>query len=403
MTNSTRPMATVGGPAGPNPIPHASTGDRHWTGVAIDSPWLASAAGLVPHLAGQARHHDHHGTFVAGSYDLLRQHHLMSMLVPAELSGGGASFGELCAVVAALARGCPSTSLAFSMHSHLLAAQVWRHHRELPAPLLAKVAAEETVLVSTGAADWMESNGTTTRVDGGYRVSARKAPASGCVAGDVMVTSFRWDDAPDGAQVLHAGLPFATDGVRIESTWDTLGLRGTGSDTIVLDDVFVPDAAISLARPAGVWHPVWATVLGVALPLIMSTYVGVAEAAAELAVGSAVGAADRPETATLVGRIANRLTVARDSVRAMIEAAEELRFDNTLAGAAAALARKTNAAEACLDTLDLAMELGGGAAFSRSGDLERLFRDGQGCRYHPLPATRQERFTGRAVLGLSPL
>lgn len=402
LTNNSRPAAIPGDPGRPH-IPYASTTDRHWTGVEVDSPWIASAVALLPELAENAHRHDQAATFVSEGYDLLRRHRFMSMAVPAEMGGGGASFAELCAVVAVLARGCPSTSLAYSMHSHLVAAQVWRHNRDMPAPLLAKVAADETVLVSTGAADWMESNGTTVRVEGGYRVSARKAPASGCVSGDVVVTSFRWDDAPDGPQVLHAGLPFATEGVRIESTWDTLGMRGTGSDTIVLDDVFVPEAAISLARPADVWHPVWATVLGVALPLIMSTYVGVAEAAALQALELAAGAADRPETATLAGRVANRLTVARDSVRAMIDGADGLRFDNTLAGAAAALSRKSNATEACLDTLRLAMELGGGSAFSRSYDLERLFRDGHGAQYHPLPAARQERFTGRAVLGLPPL
>ena len=46
-------------------------------------------------------------------------------------------------------------------------------------------------------------------------------------------------------------------------------MRATGSHTVVLDDVFVPDAAVALIRPADVWHPVWNTVVTAAMPLIM--------------------------------------------------------------------------------------------------------------------------------------
>ena len=176
----------------------------------------------------------------------------MSMLVPTELGGGGASHAEACAVLSELARGCPSTSLSYSMHSHVVGAQVWRHHHDLPAPVLGKVAASQMTLISTGASDWIESSGSAVQVDGGFRISARKMPASGCPGGDVLVTSICWNSAPEGPHVIHCSIPFAADGVSILPTWDTMGMRGTGSDTVVLDDVFVPDESVALIRPAGV-------------------------------------------------------------------------------------------------------------------------------------------------------
>jgi acyl-CoA dehydrogenase len=182
-----------------------------------------------------------------------------------------------------------------------------------------------------------------------------------------------------------------------------MGMRGTGSDTVILDDVFVPDEAVALTRPAGVWHPVWSVVLGTALPLIMSTYVGVAELAAERAVALATRRAERPDVAQLTGRMFNRLTAARDAVKAMIDASDNLHFENTPEAAAAALTRKTNATAACIDTVRLALEVGGGPAFGRGFGIERLFRDVHGALYHPLSETRQERFTGRLALGLDPL
>lgn len=398
------PTTTPAAQPGPAPVP------THWTGAPGDSPWIAAARYLVPDLADRAAGLDASGQFAHDSYDLVRSRRFPSMLVPAELGGGGASFAEACAVLAELARGCPATSLALSMHQHLLAAQVWRHHRDLPAPVLPKVAAGELILVSTGASDWMASNGTATRVDGGWRVSARKSPASGAPAGDILVTSIRWDptsddDGPEGggAQVLHLSVPFTAAGVSVEPTWNTLGMRATGSDTVVLDEVLVPEAAVALARPADRWHPVWGTVLGVALPLIMATYVGVAEEAAAQAMAGARSRADRAHVPALAGRLGNHLTAARDAVRAMVDAADDLRFDNTLAVASASLTRKTLATRAVTDVARLALELGGGAAYQRASDIERLFRDAHASLYHPLAEAEQEVFSGRLALGLDPI
>jgi acyl-CoA dehydrogenase len=388
----TEPARPTGAAADPAP------GAAHWTRAAGDSPWIGLARRLAPTLAERAEIHDRDGSFVADGIELVRANGLLSMLVPTEVGGGGATHAEACAVLAELAKGCPATALALSMHSHLVAAQVWRHHRGLSAPVLGRVAAEGLCLISTGASDWLDANGVAVPVDGGYRVSARKMPASGCPAGDILVTSIRWDDGPDGPQVIHCSIPFAAEGVSIEETWDTIGMRGTGSHTVVLDDVFVPEAAVALLRPAGEWHPVWATVLGAALPLIMAAYVGVAEAAAERVAGMVSGRADRPEVVAQLGRLNTRLTSARDAVAAMIADGADLRFDNTLDHADVTLRRKTTAAEACIETVRLAIELGGGRAYARSGGIERLFRDVHGALYHPLPAAQQELFTGRRVL-----
>jgi acyl-CoA dehydrogenase len=374
------------------------TAAKHWTGAPDDSCWIALARDLVPGLAAAAEQHDRDGTFVDDGFARLREHGLMSLLVPVELGGGGASHAEACAVLAELAHGCPATSLAYSMHSHLVAAQVWRHHRGMPAPVLQRLADEQLCLISTGASDWLDSNGSAIAVDGGYRVTACKRPASGCPAGDILVTSVRWEDAQDGPQVVHCSIPFAADGVSIEESWDTLGMRGTGSHTVVLDDVFVPESAVALVRPAGEWHPVWATVVGAALPLIMASYVGVVESVAERVHQLAARHADRPETVAWVGRMHTRLTAARDTVAAMIDASDDLHFDNTVAHADVTLRRKTTAADACIDTARLALELGGGQAYHRSSGIERLFRDVHGCLYHPLPPAQQEMFTGRLTI-----
>lgn len=362
---------------------------------------LARLVGLD--LAADVAANDADGIISAAAFTQLRAAGITSALVPAEFGGGGATYAEMGAILRELARHDPSTAVTLSMHSHLVAFQVWRHRHGMDAEaVFRKVVDGPAVLVSTGASDWMSSNGTAVRVEGGYRVSARKPNSSGCEIGNVLVTSFRWDDAPDGPQVLHCSIPFAAEGVSIDTTWDTLGLRATGSHTVVLDDVFVPDAAVSIARPADVWHPVWNAILGAAMPLIMSAYLGIADAAVDIAVGRAAGRTES-HVHQLLGEMLDSHMIASDVVAAMLESADDLRFDNTDEHGSRTLARKTVAAAAVIDTVRLAIETTGGAGYARTSDLERLFRDVHGVMFHPLPRAKQTRFTGRVAAGLSPI
>jgi len=67
------------------------------------------------------------------------------------------------------------------------------------------------------------------------------------------------------------------------------------------------------------------------------------------------------------------------------------------------LIRKTIAAEHALATVEKALEAAGGAGFYCEAQLERLLRDLHAAQFHPLPAKRQQRFTGRMALGLDPV
>ena len=227
-------------------------------------------------------------------------------------------------------------------------------------------------------------------------------PASGCEAGDVLSTSIRWDDGPDGPQVIHCSIPTTAEGVSIEQTWDTLGMRATGSHTVVFDDVFVPDAAVALIRPADRWHPLWNTIVGAAMPLIMSAYLGIADAAVDEARRMLAGRSD-PHVVQLVGEMVTAHQSASDAVAAMFADADDLRFDNTDEHASRTLARKTVAADALIDTVRLAIEATGGRGYTRGSDLGRLYRDVHGSLFHPLPRAKQTIFSGRVALGFDPI
>jgi alkylation response protein AidB-like acyl-CoA dehydrogenase len=364
----------------------------------------ALAQMLGPRFAEGAAERDAGDVFVADHYEVLKEHQVFSALVPAELGGGGVRYAAMCAFLRRLARDCPSTALALSMHQHLVAAAVFNHrHGGAGKPLLEKVAASEAVLVSTGANDWLESNGSVERVEGGYRVSARKPFASGSPKGALLATSAPFEDPEAGWQVLHFAVPLAAEGVSLAGDWQALGMRATGSQTVVLDHVFVPEAAIGLKRARGRFHPAWNVILTVALPLIMSVYAGVAEAAAARGRAAAVKHRDNPVTPYLLGELTNRLTAVQLAIDDMVRLAGDFDFTADLALADAILVRKTLVAEGVVATAEKALEAAGGAGFYRAAGLERLLRDAHGAAFHPLPAKRQHRFTGRLAMGLDPI
>jgi alkylation response protein AidB-like acyl-CoA dehydrogenase len=360
---------------------------------------------IGPRCAEGAAERDAGDVFAADNYDLLKRHRVFSALVPAELGGGGAGHGAMCAFLRRLAHFCPSTALALSMHQHLVAAAVHNHRNGRPGrAMLERVAAGEVVLVSTGAADWMDSNGAVERAEGGFRVSARKPFCSGAPRGGVLVTSAPFEDPAEGWQVLHFPVPFSAPGLSLADDWRTLGMRATGSHTVVLDGVFVPEEAVVLRRPRGRFHPAWNVILAAALPLIMSAYAGVAEAAAATARGQAKGRrGGDPTLPELLGELGNHLTAAQLAVDDMVRLARDLDVAASLELSCAMLARKTIAAEHVLATVEKTLEVAGGAGFYRGLGLERLLRDAHGAQFHPLPAKRQHRFAGRVALGLDPI
>jgi alkylation response protein AidB-like acyl-CoA dehydrogenase len=372
--------------------------------TSVISDWKDLIRNLGESFAPGAAEHDEHDSFVSANWAELKKARLFSAMVPPELGGSGLPHSQMCSLILELAQYCSSTALAFSMHQHLVAAAIWNYRHGNPGEkLLRRVADGETVLVSTGANDWLGSSGALEPCDGGFRFSGSKAFASGCPGGDLLITSGRYNDPVQGWQVLHFPVSLRAEGVRIEDNWKAMGMRGTGSHTVVLQNVFVPAEAIGLRRPAGKYHPVWNIVLTVAMPLVVAAYVGTATAAARIArQGAAERAAKSADdmTAILVGEMENELVTARLAFESMVAIANDLDFEPSLQKTSDMLIRKTIATQAAIRTASKALEVTGGTGYFRSAGLERLLRDVYAGQFHPLPPQKQHRFTGRLSLGL---
>jgi alkylation response protein AidB-like acyl-CoA dehydrogenase len=370
------------------------------TDVAASETIVDIARRLAPDFASRAAASDEKDQFVAENYRALKSAGLVEAGVPVELGGRGADVAELCDMLREIAHGCGSTALAFAMHTHQVAIPAWRwRHQKVAAvePLLRRVAAEKIVLLSSGGADWIGGSGKAVKVDGGYRITARKVFTSGAEIGDLLITGAILEgDTP--AKVLHFAVPMRAPEVSVVETWRTLGMRGTGSNDVVIEGLFVPDAGVALARNSGEWHPLFQIIATVAFPLIYAAYLGVAEGARDIAVGLAGKKAANPHLVELAGRMDTSLRAAQLAHRHMIATVER----NTPSAATVneTMIGRTLVAEHAIRTVELALELSGGAGFYRANGLERRFRDIQGARFHPLQQGPQAAYAGSMALGL---
>jgi alkylation response protein AidB-like acyl-CoA dehydrogenase len=219
----------------------------------------------------------------------------------------------------------------------------------------------------------------------------------------VLLTSAFYDDPTGGPTVLHFSVPLTAAGVTIRDTGRTMGMRACGAHEVVLDGVYVPEAAVSFRRPRGAWAPLLNALPVVAGPLIMAVYLGVAEAARDLALQKVATKREDPDVWYLTGEMENALVSGQMAVQALIALCADYTFTPDVATANAALIRKTIAAQALQQAVETALETVGRSGLLRGLGLERLVRDIHAAQFHQLPTTRQRRFSGRVALGLDPL
>jgi alkylation response protein AidB-like acyl-CoA dehydrogenase len=363
--------------------------------------WLALAESIGQQCGSEELLADDSDCFVAKNFSLLKESGLTGAGVPVEFGGGGASYREICDILRILGRHCSSTALALSMHTHQVMVNVWKwQHQNAPVEgLLRRIAREQIMLLSTGGGDWLDGSGTATLTEGGFIINACKSFVSGVPAGDILITSAVYEDPTAGKTVLHFALPMNTPGVSIEPVWQAMGMRGTGSHNVRLSNVFVPEQKIALQRPAGKWHPAFHLITAIAIPIVYSVYVGIAEAARNLLVRQASKRQNDFHTCYLVGGLENELATAKLALQRMIALSESNQPSLTTTNQV--MMGRTIVAKSVLNTMDLAMEIAGGRAFQRSFGLEKLFRDAQGVRYHPLREEVQRQLAGKLALGVS--
>jgi 3-hydroxy-9,10-secoandrosta-1,3,5(10)-triene-9,17-dione monooxygenase len=187
------------------------------------------AAALVPMLLENAEATERARRLSPEQFDTLAEAGLFKMCVPRRYGGYEADFQTQCDALAEVARGCPSSSWVAT----ILSAMAW----------LVGIYPDETQEEIYASGDPRVSGvfsptGTVTRANGGFVVRGRWAFNTGGHGTQwVIVNAVLATD--DGAGMPMSVILSAGDVTRLDD-WYASGMAGTGSSTIVVDDVFVP-------------------------------------------------------------------------------------------------------------------------------------------------------------------
>src|SRR5215813_13999003 len=212
---------------------------------------------MLQRFRERAPGYDRENRFFQEDFDELRLASYLAMAVPRELGGLGLTFAECMREQRRLAYYAHATALAMNMHLYWtgVAADLWRAgDRSLEWMLRGAVAGD---VFAAGHAERGNdlpvflSSTKAERVSGGYRFTGHKSFGSLTPVWTYLGLHGMDTSDPAAPKIVHAFMPRNTEGYRIESTWDVLGMRATQSDDTFLDGTFVPDRYIVRVVPAG--------------------------------------------------------------------------------------------------------------------------------------------------------
>lgn len=373
---------------------------------------------MLARFEARAPEYDRENRFFQEDFDELKEAGYLQLTVPQEFGGAGLTLAEYARQARRLARHAPATALASNMHHYFVgvAADVhrsgdstldWMLEEAMAGEVFAAGHAESgndiTLLLSTTAAE---------RVDGGYRITGRKSFGSLTPVWTRLGLHSMDTSDPQAPKIVHAFLPRDTEGVRIEETWDVLGMRATRSDDTILDGVFVPDRYIGRVVPAGA-AGVDLFVLSIfawALLSFGNIYYSIAERALEETVKNLQSKtsialtrpmAYHPESQHHIAEMVMEL----DSILPHLESVVEDWSNGVDHGAvwpSKIVSAKYHAVEGSWRVVDRALDLAGGFGIFKRGSIERMFRDARLGRLHPANSALTHEFVAKTALGINP-
>lgn len=379
---------------------------------------VALAARLADEFADRAPEHDRENTFPAENWPVMGEAGYLGLTVPAELGGFDADVTELLLAQERLAQGCASTALAVDMHLTTAASfrALWRRTGdERAADFLRRAATGEVVLAScTSEAGYggaiVDCATTATRVEDGFRLSGRKIFFTESDVATHFTTVARYEHPTLGPHmVFFNGIPTDSPGLEIVRTWDTMGMRGTQSNDLVLEDVHVDEACAFHAYPVGHLDAnVGLSVWSVNVPTFGAVALGVAAGGMEWVRAGVLrfGRQDDPE----VRHAFAEMEVLLESARAVL--VRHAREVETAARAAELsvpelFARgnlaKYVACENAIRIMSLVLEVAGGAGYHKRFPAERMYRDVRAGAIMPDSSPAARRTFAEVSLGLETL
>ena len=368
-------------------------------------------------FAPRAAQHDRDASFPFDNYADLRAAGLLGICVPREYGGLGADFATYVMVAAEIGRWCGATALSFNMH---VSSCMWsgfiadaldmsteqraEHHRLRALHYqriveLGQVYAQpfsEGGAAAAGAAPFGTIARKVEGAGGGYVINGKKIFASLAGAADwygVLCTLERpgQEGRSTRRDSLYLAVPAGAAGLQVYGDWDPLGMRGTVSRTLLLNDVFVPHSARLM--PEGLYFQA-ALRFPHMFATLSPTYMGVAQAAYDFTVQYL--RAEVPGMPPVKRRMYPTKQIAVAEMRVKLEQTRALFLQNARDASVdpdkdtrmRLYAAHYTIMENANDIARLAIRTCGGQSMLKSLPLERLDRDSR-CGSLMLPWTAE--------------
>ena len=355
-------------------------------------------------FAPRAAAHDRDATFPFDDYADLRREGLLGLCIPERYGGLGANYETYCLVAEQIAQGNGSTALTFNMHcltmlmmgeladAMAMSAAARERHEKLRAAKYREVIEQGVFYgqphsepVEHGETDTKLSMGgrrfgtTARKVDGGYVVTGKKFFVSLAGSAPYFATpAIRLGDEPWIERTLYLQVPKDAPGVTFPGEWDPMGMRGTVSKDMILQDVFVPDDGEVL--PPGLFGAMYNAFPQLSPLTFCATFLGLAQAAYDGATayltGEMPGSPGLHTDAVGKGPTVAEMLFALEAARALYyRAISEARVDSSPEVVQRARAAFVTIQRTASLVTQEAIRVCGGRALLKRYPLERYARD----------------------------
>jgi alkylation response protein AidB-like acyl-CoA dehydrogenase len=354
---------------------------------------------MAADFATRSAAHDRDASHPVENYDRLRAEGFLGLTIAQSFGGLGFDFLSHTLAYEALGQGCPATALAFNMHASVVmplmqSPEVTAEAKQYVADLVVRqgkmIGGNFSEPGTTSLVGDRPLGVRAHRVEGGYSITGRKMFASMLEAADYVLVMAYPETATDPAAGMLLLVPRGAPGRSVDPNWDTLGMRATRSDSLVLDDCRVPENAVLYrsddTRPFRLaylnWF--WGSYTAVYLGLAVAAYDEIRRVVRQRQPqGYAQPLAYHPDVRRHIAIMSASLQAAR-----LVTYRSAWLSDTqgpTPETTAALYQAKYLVGEAVSGITRTALTLGGAHGIFKGSRLEQLFRDGAVAEIQPPP------------------
>lgn len=345
---------------------------------------------------GRAEKYDVEASFPFENYDDMRDAGILAMTVPKSLGGLGVEYADYALLAAEMGRWCGATALTYNMHActplwtgHIaddldMSAADRKQHRKNRELHFSRIVENGAIFAqpfsegSAAAAGKAPFGTMAAKVDGGWVLNGKKIFASLAGAATYYGVLCTEDKADRSVRdTLFMAVPADAEGISVVGPWDPVGMRGTVSRTLLIENVFIPDEQMLL--PRGVYYQAarrWPHMFLTLCP----TYMGIAQAAYDFTVAYLRGDIEgvpvkRRMYPTKQITVADMWIKLQQTWALFRQATSEARVDPSKEDRLRAYATQYSVMENANEMCRLAIRTCGGQSMLKSLPLERLYRD----------------------------